>query len=116
MSHVKRSSLGDEMCVCLGWLVVSLPSSALGEQDVGPWVPFVQKADFGMKCLCGGDQCCPGSCLGTSELFWCWTCKLQPALAAPLLVEEKLRHGAVKEPVSKPIPFGRHIEAALLSH
>lgn len=40
--------------MCLGWLVVSLPSSALGEQDVGPWVPFVQKADFGMKCLCEG--------------------------------------------------------------
>ena len=39
------------MLVHLGLLVVRLPSSPLGEQDVGPWVPFVQKANFGGKCL-----------------------------------------------------------------
>lgn len=39
------------MLVHLGLLVVSLPSSPPGEQDVGSWVPFVQKADFRGKCL-----------------------------------------------------------------
>lgn len=48
---MKHPSLWDKMLVHLGLLVVRLPSSSLREQDVGPWVPVVQKANFGGKCL-----------------------------------------------------------------